>query len=430
MATNLDILILAAGRGTRMQSDLPKVLHTLMGEPLIHHVLDAANGLKPREIGVVVGHGSKDVRSALKDHSVTFCTQKLQNGTGHAVRSASRAFSGRSGHVMVLSGDVPLIRAATLRKFFDDHKKSRAGISLITASMESPGSLGRVVRGPSGRVVDIVEARDADFAELAIREINSGIYIFRNSVLFEGLKKLRAHGRSGEIYLTGLIRDHAEAGKIVNAVNIGDPTEVMGINTGKELISAQAVLRQHIVMHHAASGVEFVDPSSTFVAKGARIGRGTVVWPFSVIMGGVSIGARCRIGPFAHLRGGTQVGDDSQVGNFVEMKDTVLGPDSLALHLAYLGDATTGAGVNVGAGSITANFDGKQKHETTIGDGARIGAGSVLVAPVSIPEDAVVGAGSVVLKNTEIAAGDVIAGVPAKKIETKRGKGRGKKKRK
>lgn len=413
-----------------MHGDRPKVLYTLMGEPLIHHVLDAAWGLKPRKIGVIVGHGATNVRTALSDHDVTFCKQKEQKGTGHAVRAASRAFSGRKGHVMVLSGDVPLIRAATLQKFFEDHKKSRSGISLITASMDSPGSLGRVSRDDDGNVIGIVEARDAVFAELAIREINSGIYLFRNSVLFDGLKRLRPHTGSGEIYLTDLIRNHAAAGKRVNAVNIGDPAEVMGINTGAELLKAQAVLRHHIVMHHAAMGVEFVDPSSTFVAKGARIGRGTVVWPFSVIMGGVSIGARCRIGPFAHLRGGTQVGDGSQVGNFVEMKDSVLGPDSLALHMAYLGDASIGAGVNVGAGTITANFDGNRKHKTMIEDGASIGAGTILVAPVMVGPNARTGAGAVVLSDADIEAGDLVAGVPAKKIKSRRGKKRAQKKRK
>ncbi len=405
-----------------MHGDQPKVLYTLMGESLIHHVLDSTLDLKPREVGVIVGHGAAEVQSALSDHAVTFCRQREQKGTGHAVRAASRAFSGRKGHVMILSGDVPLIRAATLQKFFEDHKKSRSGVSVITASMDSPGSLGRVSRDEAGNVVGIVEARDADFAELAIREINSGIYLFRNSVLFDGLKRLRPHTGSGEVYLTDLIRHHAEAGKRVNAVNIGDPAEVMGVNTVAELVQAQAVLRHHIVMHHAARVVEFVDPSSTFVAKGAQIGRGTVVWPFSVIMGGVSIGARCRIGPFAHIRGGTQVGDGSQVGSFVEMKETVLGPDSLALHLAYLGDTTVGAGVNIGAGTITANFDGNSKHKTSIEDGASIGAGTVLVAPVTVGAKARTGAGAVVLSDADIESGDLVAGVPAKKIKTRRSK--------
>jgi bifunctional UDP-N-acetylglucosamine pyrophosphorylase/glucosamine-1-phosphate N-acetyltransferase len=430
VASNLDILILAAGRGTRMHSDRPKVLHTLMGDPLVLHVLDGARELRPREVGVIVGHGAAEVRAALSKQDVTFCRQREQKGTGHAVRSAARAFSGRSGHVMVLSGDVPLIRGATLKKFFEDHKKSRAGISLITASMDAPGSLGRISRDERGNVVGIVEARDAEFAELAIREVNSGIYLFRNSVLFNGLKEIRPNKGSGEIYLTDLIQLHAAAGKRINAVNIGDPSEVMGINTGAELITAQAVLRNHIVMHHAAKGVEFVDPASTFVAKGARIGRGTVVWPFSVIMGGVSIGARCRIGPFAHLRGGTEVGDDSQVGNFVEMKNTVLGPESLALHLAYLGDATIGAGVNLGAGTITANFDGHRKQSTSIDDGASIGAGTVLVAPVAVGAKARTAAGSVVLSGDDVEAGGLVAGVPAAKKKTRRVVKRAQKKRK
>ncbi|MEZ6196496.1 MAG: NTP transferase domain-containing protein [Planctomycetota bacterium] len=433
MAKDLDILILAAGRGSRMGSDIPKVLHPLLGEALIRHVLDAALALEPREIGVIVGHAREQVRAALEDYDVSFVVQKEQRGTGHAVRCAAKRFAGRKGHVMILSGDVPLIRPKTLETFWANHRASRAPASLITATLEHPGSLGRIIRDEAtGRVRKIVEARDAEFSELAIREINSGIYLFRNATLFEGLKALKLHRGAGEYYLTDVVKQLAEARKKVHAEPIADPSEALGINTGGELLGAQELLRRRIALEHAARGVELVDPSSTFIAKGVRIGAGTVVWPFSVIMGGVSIGARCRIGPFAHLRAGTVVGDGASVGNFVEVKNSTLGPDARALHLAYLGDAEIGAGANIGAGAITANFDGVEKNRTRIGPGAFIGSGSVLVAPVDIGRDATVGAGAVVTGGHDVPDGATVVGVPAREVEAKprkvrreRGTGRG-----
>ncbi len=428
MARDLDILILAAGRGTRMKSDLPKVLHGLHGQPLIHHVVEEAQQLDPREIGLIVGHGRELVKAAMKAMDVSFVVQKDQKGTGHAIRCSSRRFSGRKGHVMVLSGDVPLLRASTIKKFYDRHKKSRAAASVITATLEHPGSLGRIVRDGRGRLQRIVEARDADFAELAIREINSGIYIFSNQALYEGLRKIRPNKNSGELYLTDVIKDLVAAGKKVQAIAINDPTEAMGINTRSDLDAAQAALRNRIAMEHAARGVELVDPSSTFVSKGVTIGPGTVVWPFSVIMSGVNIGARCSIGPFAHLRPGTVLEDDAAIGNFVEVKNSTVGEGSLALHLSYLGDTTIGRGVNIGAGVITANFDGKAKHETRIRDGAFVGSGAVLVAPVEVGEKAVVAAGAVVTAKKNVEAGQCVAGVPAKPLPVKKRKARKKKK--
>ncbi|MEE9394681.1 MAG: NTP transferase domain-containing protein [Planctomycetota bacterium] len=413
MARDLDILILAAGRGSRMGSDIPKVLHPLLGDPLIRHVIDAALELSPREIGVIVGHARQQVKSELANYDLTFVLQRDQKGTGHAVRCADKHFAGRKGHVMILSGDVPLMRGSTLKSFFQHHKKSRLPASLITASLDHPGSLGRVVRDARGRVERIVEARDADFSELAIREINSGIYLFRNADLFEGLRKLKLHRGSGEYYLTDVIKMLATAGRGVHAESIADPFEALGINTGTELLSAQETLRRRIALEHASRGVEFIDPSSTFVGKGVTIGAGTVVWPFSVIQGGVSIGARCRIGPFAHLRPGSVIEDGAQVGSFVEVKNSRLGRDSMAKHLAFIGDADIGAGVNVGAGAVTANFDGKRIHRTEIGDGAFIGSGSVLVAPAKVGEHATVGAGAVVPKGHEVSAHDTVVGVPA-----------------
>lgn len=419
---DLDILILAAGKGSRMRSDLPKVLHPLLGRPLIEHVLDVAGELRPREIGVIVGHGRERVKEALAGRDVGFVVQREQKGTGHAVRSAARRFSGRGGDVVVLSGDVPLLTAGTLEAFVSRHRRSKAEASLITAVLDDPGSLGRVVRDGRGRLERIVEARDADPEQLALREVNSGIYCFRNAALFDGLTGLKKHAGSGEYYLTDVVKDLVAAGQKVTAFTAEDPSEASGINTKDDLSAAQHALKARIFDHHAARGVEIVDPSLTFIDKGVTIGPGTVVLPFSVIMGSVNIGARCRVGPFAHVRSGSVLEDDSAVGNFVEMKNATLGESSRALHLSYLGDASIGRGVNIGAGTITANYDGRNKHRTTVGDGAFVGSGAILVAPIEVGRDATVGAGSVVPANEDVADGATVVGVPARPLERERRK--------
>ncbi|MCA9323083.1 MAG: bifunctional N-acetylglucosamine-1-phosphate uridyltransferase/glucosamine-1-phosphate acetyltransferase [Planctomycetes bacterium] len=430
MPSDLDIVILAAGRGSRMKSDIPKVLHPLLGEALIHHVLDAAESLDPRSIVLVVGHGRDQVKKAVAGRNVVLVTQREQKGTGHAVGCTRRLLAGRRGQVMVLSGDVPLIRGVTLQRFAEEHRAQRAQASVMTATLEHAGSLGRIQRDDRGHFQGIVEARDADFAQLAIREINAGMYVFRNAALFDGLKGLRLHQNSGEYYLPDVVKNLARVSpKKVHLVSIGDPNEALGINTGSELMAAQEILRRRIALEHAARGVELVDPASTFIAKGVTIGAGTVIWPFSVVMGSVSIGARCRIGPFAHLRPGAVLEDGAEVGNFVEVKNATLGAGSLARHLAYLGDASIGRGVNIGAGTITANFDGKSKHRTVIGDNAFIGSGSILIAPVEIGSSSTVGAGCVVPAGQDVPAGSVVVGVPARALATKKQKTASKTKR-
>ncbi|MCB9833339.1 MAG: bifunctional N-acetylglucosamine-1-phosphate uridyltransferase/glucosamine-1-phosphate acetyltransferase [Planctomycetes bacterium] len=414
MARALDILILAAGRGTRMKSDLPKVLHPLHGEPLIAHVLAEARALAPDRIGVIVGHGRELVRAAVAAPDLEFVVQKEQKGTGHAIRCASRSFAAGDGDVIVLSGDVPLMRAETLRAFVAAHRRSRALASVMTAELAEPGSLGRIIRDAGGRIERIVEAREASPEERAIREINSGIYVFRKSELFARLKGLKRQAASGEYYLTDVIKDLAAAGLPVQAFRLEDETEAFGINTLDDLATAQEALRRRIWQDCAAAGVEIVDPSSTFIGKGVRIGAGTVVWPFSVLMPGVSIGARCRVGPFAHLRSGTLLEDGAEVGNFVEVKNSRLGAKTLARHLSYIGDATIGRDVNVGAGVITANYDGRDKHRTEIDDGAFVGSGAILVAPVSVGREAMIGAGAVVTSRHDVAAGETVVGVPAR----------------
>ena len=418
MARALDIIILAAGRGTRMPGDRPKVLNALFGEPLIQHVIDEARALVPREIGVIVGYRKEDVRTALAGQDVSFCVQREPQGTGDAVRACRRRFANRDGDVMVLSGDVPLVRGASLKKLLAAHRRRRAASSLFTAVPDDAGSLGRIVRDRTGHLEAIVEARDATPEVLAIREINAGIYVFRNEALFDGLRKIRRHEGSGEFYLTDVVRDLAQAGSRVVAEVLDDPSEAHGINTFMELTRAHSVLRSRILVEHAARGVSFVDPSSTFVAKGVKIGSDTEICPFSVIQAGVSIGARCRIGPFAHLRHGTVIGDDARVGNFVEVKDSRIGAGSSVAHLSFLGDATVGHDVNVGAGTITANFDGISHQSTQVGDGASVGSGTLIVAPNRVGKGATTGAGAVLPAGQEVADGETVVGVPARRLAT------------
>lgn len=413
----LDVLILAAGKGTRMKSDLPKVLHRVMGEPLLRHVVDAARALRPRRIGIIVGHRRELVVEEFQgDKSLAFVVQEEQKGTGHAIRCAQAKFARGGGHVMVLSGDVPLMRPETLHDLYRSHLEHDVAASVLTAVLDAPGSLGRIVRGRSGRLEKIVEARDATPEESAVKEINSGIYVFKKEALFAGLKKLEPHPPSGEFYLTDVVKDLVLGGRKVHAEIIMDPTEAFGINTRAELAEAHRALKARILEEHAEKGVIIVDPPTTYIAKGAVIGPGTVILPFSVISGAVNLGARCRIGPFAHLRPGTTIADGATIGNFVEVKNSAIGAGTAVCHLSYLGDATIGSRVNVGAGTITANFDGATKHVAVVEDDAKLGAGVVLIAPVRVGRRSVVGAGAVVTARHDVPEGTTVVGAPARAL--------------
>lgn len=420
MAAPLDILILAAGKGTRMKSDLPKVLHRVMGETLLHHVIRAARALSPRRIGVIVGHRRELVAESLRDEKdCELVVQAEQLGTGHAIRCAAAKFAGKAKDVVVLSGDVPLVRGETLLGLLNRHRQEKAAISLLTAILDEPGSLGRVLRDGKGHVARIVEARDATAEERACREVNAGIYVFKGDVLFKGVRNL-AKQPNGEYYLTDVVTGAIASRARVSPEVLSDPAEASGINTKKELAEAHESLRRRILDAHAERGVLIVDPPHTFIAPGAVIGPGTVIQPFSVIGEAVSIGARCRIGPFAHLRPGTCLADDAIVGNFVEVKNSSLGQRSSARHLAYLGDAEIGDDVNIGAGVITANFDGVQKNRTVVESGARIGSNAVLIAPVRVARKATVGAGAVVTAGKDVAEGSVVVGIPARELSVSR----------
>ncbi len=423
------VIILAAGRGTRMRTARPKVLHPLAGLPLIEHVVRAADSLRPARIGLVVGHQAERVEVALAGRpALAFVRQDEQCGTGHALLQAEPLFAGQEGSLVVLSGDVPLIRPETLARLVRTHEDARAAITVLTAVVPRPYGYGRIVRA-DGRLARIVEERDASASQRQIKEINSGSYVLDLPPLFDAVREITPVGASSEIYLPDLVRIYRGRGRPVETVE-ADPDEVRGINSQTELAEVKRIVRQTRNEELMAAGVTIEDPATTYVDMDVTVGPDTVIHPGVFLQGRTHVGARCElhagarivdstlgddvtvrnhcviqgatladgavVGPFAHLRPGAVVGEAAKVGNFVELKKSTLGRGSKANHLSYLGDATVGDGVNVGAGTITCNYDGKRKHPTRVGDRVFIGSGTQLVAPVTLGDGAYVGAGSCV----------------------------------
>ena len=457
METDLDILILAAGLGTRMKSNLAKVLHKLDGRPLINHVGEIAEALNPRKIYVVVGHHAADVQQAVL-HEVdaekaAFVTQKQQLGTGDAVNAARELLEAQDSTLLVLSGDVPMIRAETLVELIKIHREFRgrgAACTVLTVRLKDPHGYGRVVRDENGMFERIIEQKDAGPEQLEIDEINSGIYCFNTRKLFTALSQIHNNNAQGEYYLTDVPKILLDAGEDIAIFQCSDPREVEGVNDRRQLADMEKQIRRRTVAKlMTESGVTFIDPKAAYISARATVGRDTVIHPnvtiegdsvigegcvirsgtrihFSKIGNNVEIrdnclirdsevGDFCTLGPMAHLRGHAVMADKARVGNFVELKKTNLGRGSKASHLSYLGDATIGEKTNIGAGTITCNYDGKNKHQTHIGDGVKIGSDTMLVAPVSVGDGAVTGAGSVVTK--DVAEGETVVGVPAKKLD-------------
>ena len=420
MLNDLRAVILAAGKGTRMGSDLPKVLHEVAGKPMIVRLLDALEAAGVRRTVAVVGYGGEAVKRALHlrgGRRIRFAIQRRQLGTGHALLQAEAALEGFRGILLALPGDAPLVRPETLRELAD---RCRAGsaCAVLTAELVDPAGYGRVLRDGAGDVAGVVEHANAPPAQRRIREVNSGIYAFRAEALWPALGSVpwsRAR-RGREIYLPGVLPVLAARGLRVEALSAPDPAESLGINTPWELAEASAVLRRRILRDLMAAGVRIDDPATTFIETEIPVGEGTLIHPFTVIRRDVRIGRGCQVGPFAHLREGTVLEDGAEVGDFVETKKARLGSRSKAKHLAYLGDVVIGRRVNIGAGTIVANYDGKAKHRTVIGDSAFIGSGTVLVAPVRIGKRAMTGAGAVVTKGHDVPDGEVVAGVPSRPL--------------
>lgn len=426
------VVILAAGLGTRMRSNLPKAIHELAGKPLLRHVLDAVEGVGPGSVIVVLGHQADRVREALGDSPAEVVLQERQLGTGHAVKQAAAAIGSSPGPVLVLCADTPLLRAETLAAVLDAHRTSRAAVTVLTAEMEDPAGYGRIVRTKAG-VSRIVEEKDATPAQRRIREINTGIYCFDGRFLAAALDEIGNDNAQGEYYLPDTIALARRKKRRVGALLCEDANEVLGINSRLDLSHAEAVVRGRRNRHWMLQGVTMTDPSTVFIGDRVAIGKdttlyagvrlegdtvigegctilpgcrianstladGAVIKDHSVIEQS-SIGARASVGPFAHLRPGTVLGPNARIGNFVEIKKSVIGEGSKAGHLSYIGDATVGRDVNIGAGVITCNYDGFRKHATVIEDGVFVGSDAQLIAPVRVGRGAVVAAGSTVTRD-------------------------------
>jgi bifunctional UDP-N-acetylglucosamine pyrophosphorylase / glucosamine-1-phosphate N-acetyltransferase len=440
----IHVVILAAGQGTRMKSRLPKVLHKVGGQSLIEHVLAAASSVGPVTVTVVVGHEAHAVEASLARHNgLNFVLQEPQLGTAHALQQAETVLSGHSGTVVLLSGDVPLLTAATLRRLVETHRGAGAAATVVTATVDRPYGYGRIVRS-NGRIARIVEERDASPAQRQITEINAGIYAFDLAPLFDALRSIASQNAQGEFYLTDLIAIYRRRQLVVETLLVENAHEIRGINSRTELADVGRTVRQTKNEELMAAGVTLVDPATTYIDPGVQIGPDTVVHPGVTLEGNTRIGSACEIqanvritdseigdrvsinnfclivgarvadgaavGPFAHLRPETIVGEGAKVGNFVELKKTTMGPGSKASHLSYLGDATIGSKVNVGAGTIVCNYDGVKKHQTVIEDGAFIGSDTQLIAPVTIGRGAYVGTGTTVRENVPAGALAVSAG--------------------
>ena len=436
MNDNLEVIILAAGLGTRMKSSTIKILHRAAGRPIIDYVLDLASGLTTRPPVMVIGHQRDAVQKAIGERA-RYAIQEQQLGTGHAVLQAAEHVSPKS-RVLILSGDVPLTRPATLQRLLDEHERNQNALTLLTMRLDDPAMYGRVVRDVHDNVTRIVEFRDASEDEKRIDEVNAGIYVFDGEHLFDDLRGLSTDNAQGEYYLPDLLHVLRERGQRVCAVIADDPIEALGVNSRAELAQVENEIQRRVVSKLMSEGVTFRNPSTVVIDSTVAIGADSVVYPFVTIEGQTRIGERCviepgvhlinvtagddvhfktgtvaedavieqdaSVGPYSHLRPGTRLGRKVKVGNFVETKKAVFGEGAKASHLSYIGDADVGADVNIGAGTITCNYDGVNKHKTVLEDEVFIGSDTQLVAPVRVGKGAYVGAGSTITKDVPAGA--------------------------
>ncbi|NPV79426.1 MAG: bifunctional UDP-N-acetylglucosamine diphosphorylase/glucosamine-1-phosphate N-acetyltransferase GlmU [Firmicutes bacterium] len=442
-------ILLAAGLGKRMKSALPKVLHKVCGKPILYHVVDSLLGAGADSIVIVVGHQGEMVEEAVKAIGVApfklQCVyQKEQLGTAHAVMQAENLMKDYDGPVVIAAGDVPLLPSDAVKELVASLEAKAASAVVLTTVMDDPSGYGHIVRGADGKVVKIVEDKDASPAEKSIREINSAVYSFQSKILFQMLGQVDRANAQGEYYLTDVVKVMVSKGLDVEAVVWPHPVEVMGINTRLEQAEAEGILRQRIREKLMLDGVTIIDPSSVFIDADVKIGNDTIIYPFTIIEGNSSIGQRCTIGPgarlvdtfvdddavvqqavayesqigprasvgpFAYLRPGTILQEGAKVGTFVEVKKSTIGKNSKVPHQSYIGDATIGKDVNVGAGTITCNYDGKRKHPTIIGDEVFIGSNTNLVAPVRVEKGAYVAAGSTITQDVPSGALGIARGL-------------------
>jgi len=417
-----------------MKSDLVKVLHPLLGVPMLSYPVELSlNDIKAEKTILVVGHQADKIKEKFKDPRIHFVLQEEQLGTGHAVLQALPFLQSFNGTVLILCGDVPLVKMETLRSFIDTFWRNESNLSVLTAVVENPSGYGRIIRGPTGWLERIVEEKDGSEDEKLIREINTGIFSIKAPFLIDGLKEIGQENAQGEYYLTDLVEIGRKRGMRCSAHMVADPTEVMGINTRADLAVANEVLRQEKVMDLMLSGVTIIDPRTAYVDKTVEIGKDTIVHPNCMLQGKTKIGERCviesnarivdsvignevlvrtnsviteskiddgaSIGPFAHLRPLTEIKTKAKIGNFVEVKKSVIGRGTKANHLTYIGDSLVGEEANIGAGTIVCNYDGFEKHQTIIGDRVFVGSNVELVAPVKVGSRSSIGAGTTVTKD-------------------------------
>ncbi|MCX6067749.1 MAG: bifunctional UDP-N-acetylglucosamine diphosphorylase/glucosamine-1-phosphate N-acetyltransferase GlmU [Chloroflexi bacterium] len=439
------VVLLAAGQGTRMKSDLPKMLHPVCGQPIVFHALAAAKAASTETPVVVIGHGADAVRKAL-GQAARCVVQEQQLGTGHAVLQASSLLKDQTDYVLVTYGDMPLLRAETLQKLVEVQQANPGPLTMLTVVHDNPRGFGRVLRKADGTVAAVVEEFVATPEQLAINELNVGAYCFRADWLWQALQRIQVSPK-GEYFLTDTVEVAVKDNLPVQAISTDDFSETIGVNTRIHLAEAEAAMRLRINQRHMLAGVSFIDPASTYIEAEVSLGRDTVVWPNTYLFGKTSIGQNCQIGPnshirdtmigngctvlmsvlegavleddvdmgpFARLRKGAYLSKGVHMGNFGEVKDSRLGPGVKMGHFSYIGNATIGAETNIGAGTITCNFDGEIKHPTIIGEGVFIGSDTMLVAPVTLGDGARTGAGSVVTR--DIPADTLAVGVPARPI--------------
>lgn len=426
---NIYAVILAAGKGTRMKSEKPKVLHEVLYKPMVLHVVDELKKIGVKKTVVVVGHGAQQVKDCLQNEDVAFALQEKQLGTGHAVLQAAELLEGKAGLTLVLNGDAPLIQAETLQALMKTHLDNGNQATMMTCVLPESTPFGRIIRDENGQVKCITEFKDATLEERKITEMNAGEYCFDNAYLFDALRKLTPNNAQHEYYITDLAKVMGDMGLRVGTHIIDDFNEVGGINDRVSLAEANATLRDRINRAHLLNGVTMIDPQTTYIGRDVIIGEDTVIEPGCILKGKTVIGKDCHIGPYTELtnvilkdhvevkyavlsdsvvESGTDIGpfarlrtnchimENVHIGNFVEMKKTEFGNGSKCAHLSYMGDAVVGHGVNIGCGSITSNYDGANKFQTVIKDHAFIGCNANLVAPVTIGEGGFVGAGSTV----------------------------------
>jgi bifunctional UDP-N-acetylglucosamine pyrophosphorylase/glucosamine-1-phosphate N-acetyltransferase len=438
--------MLAAGKGTRMRSSLPKLLHPLGGRPMVFHCLEALSDL---DIGLpllVVGHGAEALREAVGERA-QFVVQAEQLGTAHAVLQARQQLEGSADLILVVNADLPLVRASTVQALLEAQRTHDGPFTMLTVVQDDPRGFGRILRGKDGEVLAIVEEAEATTEQAALRELNVGVYCFRGEWLWSALTRIGPSVGKGEYYLTDLLQIAVDEGLAVKTLVLEDPEEAIGVNNREHLAQAEAALRRRINRHWMLEGVTLIDPLSTYIGSGVTLGQDTTLFPNTILEGDTHIGAHsaigpncvirnsrigdhCRVeaavvehailehhvdvGPFAHLRKGAHLAEGVHMGNFGEVKNSYLGAGSKMGHFSYLGDATVGANVNIGAGTITCNFDGVNKNRTEIADNAFIGSDTMLVAPLKIGVGARTGAGAVVTK--DVPAGTLVVGMPARAI--------------